>query len=293
MMRTTAPIRVPATRATRPSQQVRARLSSNRRLAYFLPVLSSLLTACESPAMTFAGFSAVTILAFVAFAVKMIMKSDAAQLKASRAEADRRDERIQRQGGRIRREIEFGFATETPATKPVINISRLQSEDILLHCLQQGNKITVYRGYNPEYVPEVGQEYTQTFSGTPERRAELLEKAPLEQLIEEARQEHFPGSPSRLDSVFATTSITDAQEFGEAYELEISLRPEAASAERIPVRWLDRNTVDYLAGFRVEGNEDIILGTAQAYWRESGSHHGISDILLDPNLVEIRVIGKV
>jgi hypothetical protein len=297
-MRTAAPIRVPASRISRPAQSQRRAFSANRQLSRMLPLLGLMLTACESNLTGSIAFGVVSIIAFVAFSVRMIMKEDARKCKASRDEYDKRMALMQRNAERSRAEFEafkaqglFEIAQpkSIKATKSTtIDISMLQSENILLDCLRQGNKITVYRGFTPKYAPKIGQTYTRTFGGTAKRRATILKDSPIEQLIEEVRQKIFPDSPSRLDSVFATTSISDAREWGDAYELEISLKPEAAEAKSMPVRWLDRHTFDCMQSFSISQARELLEKIAEDYWKESGSHQDNSDILLDPNLVEIR-----
>lgn len=124
----------------------------------------------------------------------------------------------------------------------------------------------------------------------------MFKYLPMEEQLEKYRQKNCPDSPSRLTSVYTTTSPEDAARFGEVFELEVALRPQALSSGRLPVRWLDRNTFDYL----IENQRWLLrAGRGQFqkmlddYWTGSGSHRGISDILLDPLQVEIRVMGFV
>ncbi|MBN2058365.1 MAG: hypothetical protein JW782_06185 [Candidatus Saganbacteria bacterium] len=258
-----------------------------------MPTLSLLLAACENNPTNVLSAAGVIILVVLGYNLYATIKEDAAKQKAADAEAGRQAAWMNEHAFSNRAALEELEGLGTAKINSSVNIQQFWNEDIMTHMLQQGKTITVYRGFKPEHPPEIGQVYSRTFSGTVERRAAVLEKLPIERLIEEVRQERFPDSPSRLDSVFVTTSASDAREFGDVYELEISLKPGATESGSMPVRWLDRNTIDHMHSYNIEQARDSLREIAEDYWTETGSPQGISDILLDPNLVLIRVVRRV
>ena len=225
---------------------------------------------------------------------KIIENED--NLKAERENRESQKNRelalVARNAAAFRARFDNASELERPSVTSV-NIAHLPSESLLLQLLDAGRKVIVYRGFKPEYPPEIGSEYMRPFGGDESRQAQILKKYPIEQLIEEVRARQFSDSPSRLTSVFATHSPADAREFGAVYKLEISLRPGAAGSGRLPLRWLDRHDIDYMQSYEVKNARELLANLAEGYWESQGRCDGKSDLLIDPTQVEVRVIGKM
>jgi len=168
-----------------------------------------------------------------------------------------------------------------------INIRDIRSEAELLSYLSRGFRVIAYRGFTAEHLPEIGEPYDSPYIDKLKRGSSA---SPLEAAIERMRREHFPNMPGRMSSVFAANSPAEAKLFGKVYELELSLRPNASIDEgNQPLRWLHRGYYERLVDLVMMGGAELPVEMIMGYLGSRGGHGFPSDILLDPQLIEIVV----